>query len=263
MIFEYLKIYEKGLEIKTIRNYGGKTKSSSYLNNAISVPDKPEVSITNACSVVLSGKGGIDNVVNNAGAYALFSGDISRVMSYCNGNAVAEPRLQKFITMTTVNGVPKKKVYTGKNITFKNIEITYRDVTLREGIDYTITYKNNKKIGKATVKINGIGIYKGTQNVTFNIVPAKANIKAKGLKNKINVKLSKIKGTSGFEIVYSLKKNFKKKHIVTCKKNKYTIKKLAGKKTYYVKARAFKKNNKKKIYGSFSKTIKVKVKAQK
>jgi uncharacterized protein YxjI len=75
------------------------------------------------------------------------------------------------------------------------------------------------------------------------------------LKNKINVKLSKIKGTSGFEIVYSLKKNFKKKHIVTCKKNKYTIKKLAGKKTYYVKARAFKKNNKKKIYGSFSKTI--------
>ena len=171
MIYEYLKIYEKGLEIKTIRNYGGKTKSSSYLNNAISVPDKPGVSITNACSVVLSGKGGIDNVVNNAGAYALFSGDISRVMSYCNGNAVAEPRLQKFITMTTVNGVPKKKVYTGKNITFNNIEITYRDVTLREGIDYTITYKNNKKIGKATVKINGIGIYKGTQNVTFNIVP--------------------------------------------------------------------------------------------
>lgn len=153
MIFEYLKIYEKGLEIKTIRNYGGKTKSSSYLNNAISVPDKPEVSITNACSVVLSGKGGIDNVVNNAGAYALFSGDISRVMSYCNGNAVAEPRLQKFITMTTVNGVPKKKVYTGKNITFKNIEITYRDVTLREGIDYTITYKNNKKSVKPQLKL--------------------------------------------------------------------------------------------------------------
>ena len=24
MIYEYLKIYEKGLEIKTIRNYGGK-----------------------------------------------------------------------------------------------------------------------------------------------------------------------------------------------------------------------------------------------
>ncbi|WP_448903262.1 glycosyl hydrolase family 28-related protein [Eubacterium sp.] len=241
--------------------YANFTKSCSYLNHAIIVPDKPGVSIANACSVVLSGKGGIDNVVNNAGAYALFSGDISRVMSYCNGNAVAEPRLQKFITMTTVNGVPKKKVYTGKNITFNNIEITYRDVTLREGIDYTITYKNNKKIGKATVKINGIGIYKGTQNVTFNIVPAKANIKAKGLKNKISVKLSKVKGTSGFEIVYSLKKNFKKKHVVTCKKNKYTIKKLAGKKTYYVKARAFKKNNKKKIYGSFSKTIKVKVKA--
>lgn len=29
-----------------------------------SVPDKPEVSITNACSVVLSGKGGMINVVN-------------------------------------------------------------------------------------------------------------------------------------------------------------------------------------------------------
>ena len=39
--------------------YANFTKSSSYLNNAISVPDKPGVSITNACSVVLSGKGGI------------------------------------------------------------------------------------------------------------------------------------------------------------------------------------------------------------
>ena len=89
--------------------------------------------------------------------------------------------------------------------------MTYRDVTLREGIDYTITYKNNKKIGKATVRINGIGIYKGTQNVTFNIVPAKANIKAKGLKNKINVKLSKIKGTSGFEYSIFFKEKFQEK----------------------------------------------------
>ena len=43
------------------------------------------------------------------------------------------------------------------------------NITLREGIDYTVKYKSNKKIGTATVTITGIGNYKGTIPRTFKI----------------------------------------------------------------------------------------------
>lgn len=41
--------------------------------------------------------------------------------------------------------------------------------TLVEDTDYTVKYKNNKKIGKATVTITGINAYKGTIKKTFTI----------------------------------------------------------------------------------------------
>lgn len=240
--------------------YANFTASSSFLNHAIIVPDKPGVTITNACSVVLSGKGGIDHVVNNAGAYALVSGDISRVMSYCNGNAVADTRIQKYITMTDIKGIPSKKVYTGKKITFKNITVQFRGITLRKGIDYNITYKNNKKIGTATVKIKGIGNFKATKSVTFKIVPKKVTVKAKALKGKIRLTLSKVKGATRYQIYVAKNKSFKGKKVITTKKRKYTVNNLVSKKKYYVKVRAYKLNKKKKIYGSFSKRIQVRVK---
>lgn len=40
---------------------------------------------------------------------------------------------------------------------------------LREGKDYTVTYENNVNIGKANVKIKGIGLYKGTKTAQFEI----------------------------------------------------------------------------------------------
>ena len=41
---------------------------------------------------------------------------------------------------------------------------------LRYGVDYTLTYKNNKKVGTATCIIKGKGKFKGTKKVTFKIV---------------------------------------------------------------------------------------------
>lgn len=42
---------------------------------------------------------------------------------------------------------------------------------LTEGIDYTVTYNNHKKVGKATVTFTGIGRYKGFVKMTYQIVP--------------------------------------------------------------------------------------------
>ena len=44
-------------------------------------------------------------------------------------------------------------------------------VTLKEGTDYTVTYKNNKKAGTAAVTVKGKGNFKGTLKTTFTITP--------------------------------------------------------------------------------------------
>ena len=41
---------------------------------------------------------------------------------------------------------------------------------LKEGVDYTLKYSNNKKVGTASVKISGIGGYKSSKTVKFKIV---------------------------------------------------------------------------------------------
>ena len=46
-----------------------------------------------------------------------------------------------------------------------------RGKTLTEAKDYALTYKKNKKIGKASVTIKGIGEYEGSKTMTFYIAP--------------------------------------------------------------------------------------------
>ena len=58
--------------------------------------------------------------------------------------------------------------YTGKPVT-PEMTITFNGKMLEEGEDYKLTYKNNQKIGTATVYIAGIGNFSGTKTVTFEI----------------------------------------------------------------------------------------------
>ena len=44
-----------------------------------------------------------------------------------------------------------------------------RQVDLKNGTDYTLSYRNNVKAGTATVVITGKGVYTGTKEVTFKI----------------------------------------------------------------------------------------------
>lgn len=68
--------------------------------------------------------------------------------------------------------------YTGKMVCPKDFMLRYGTINLREGVDYTVAYKNNKTVGKTADKkapvvvIKGKGNYKGTMEFTFNILPA-------------------------------------------------------------------------------------------
>lgn len=90
----------------------------------------------------------------------------------------------------------------------------------------------------------------------------KKAVKKKSAK-KASIKIRKVTGATGYQIKLSTSKKFKKgKNTITknFKKNKFTVKKLKVNKKYYVKARAYKKVNGKKIYGKWSKVKKVKLK---
>lgn len=84
-------------------------------------------------------------------------------------------------------------------------------------------------------------------------------LKAKGTEKSLKLTWKKVSGASGYEIQYSLKKNFKKPKKITIKKastKSKTIKGLKKKKKYYVRIRAYKKSGKKKIYSKWTKISK-------
>ena len=58
------------------------------------------------------------------------------------------------------------------------VTVKYNNYTFKNGTDYTLSYKNNTKIGTATVTITGKGKLSGTRSVTFKI-------NAKPIKNAV------------------------------------------------------------------------------
>ena len=91
------------------------------------------------------------------------------------------------------------------------------------------------------------------------VVVAKASAKLKAGKKKVTVKIKKA-SVSGYQIKYASNKNFKKAKTRNTRKTIYTIKSLRSRKKCYVKVRAYKVVKGKKIYGSYSKVLKVTVK---
>ena len=75
------------------------------------------------------------------------------------------------ISSTTVSDVEEKYTYTGENIA-PELTIKYENEKLEKDTDYTVEYKDNKEIGKATIVITGKGKYTGTKEVQFNIEKA-------------------------------------------------------------------------------------------
>lgn len=68
-------------------------------------------------------------------------------------------------------------------------QVKYGKVTLKVNRDYTLSYKDNKKIGTGTIYIKGKGNYTGTISRTFRIVKKKVPIRKKLVpKNKYSMK---------------------------------------------------------------------------
>ena len=139
---------------------------------------------------------------------------------------------------------------------------------LTEDVDYTLDYYNNLTVGKATVIVSGKGKYAGViAGVRFTIKPKTVTVKSvkKASSRKLNVVWASHKTqTTGFQVRYATTKKFKSgtyKTITLTSKSATSkaLTKLKAGKTYYVKVRAYKTVDGKKIYSSWSKVKSAKV----
>lgn len=158
------------------------------------------------------------------------------------------------ITKATVSDI-STKAFTGKAIT-QNVTVKVGNTVLKNGTDYTVSYSNNKKVGKATVKITGKGKYGGVITKTFKINPAKQEIQKLTAKSKaFFIDWAQKGSATGYEIQYATNSKFtgaKKVTITNNKTDKTTVSKLSGNKKYYVRVRSYTTVGGTKYYGAWS-----------
>lgn len=71
-----------------------------------------------------------------------------------------------------IGDIPPQR-YSGSPVTV-NPTVKYKGTTLKNGIDYTITYENNNGVGIATANIVGQRNYTGSSSITFQIIQMQA-----------------------------------------------------------------------------------------
>ena len=162
-------------------------------------------------------------------------------------NKSSSPTTIKNISALSINSV-SSKTYTGKTIK-PSITVKDGDKTLTKDTDYTITCKNNKNIGTATVIITGKGRYTGTKTVKFKILPPAATLKANIASGKIALSWQKVSGITKYQIQYSTDggKTYKSAGKVDASKMSATLK-LDTSKSYTFRIRSYKTVDGKKYY---------------
>ena len=165
------------------------------------------------------------------------------------------------ISNASISNCESAKTYTGTAI--KPVpEVTLNSSLLTEGQDYTVTYKNNKNVGTASVTIKGIGNYTGSVVKKFKINPKGSKIQktSKSYKSitltwtKRSTKMSKSR-ISGYTVRYSTDPLFSESKAKSFKgytTTKGTISGLRAGTTYYFQIRTYMKVGKKTYYSLWS-----------
>ena len=149
-------------------------------------------------------------------------------------------------TAYTYDGNAKKPSVTVKDSKGKTIDKRF----------YTVKYSNNKNIGTGKATVTFKDLYSGSKTLSFKINPKGTSIKKASSVSK-GFKVSWKKAAySGYEIQYATNSKFtkgKKTLSVSKKSTSKTVKKLKGKKKYYVRIRTYKTVGGKKYYSDWSK----------
>lgn len=147
-----------------------------------------------------------------------------------NGTGNYAGSREVMLTITSSKLIPKLKIdkiadqpYTGNKIIPKPVVKDGKNI-LTENVHYTVEYKNNTEIGKATVIITGIGEYVGVKQTTFKIKAVASLNKAKvilttnsGSNYTGSVYTGKEIKPDGFTLTITVKNKEKQNTIITLK----------------------------------------------
>ena len=163
-----------------------------------------------------------------------------------------------------VKGEPITSQVTTKETTVKptTTQVTTKETTVKPTTPRVTTVKPTT--AQVTTKKTTV------ESTTSQETTPKENIKVQRVqkltgknvrKKRISLKWQKVSNVRGYEIQYALDRKFKKSQKTrNTSKVSFVIKKLKKKKVYYVRVRAYVVNMDRKIYGSWSKVRKIKVK---
>lgn len=151
----------------------------------------------------LKGGKGLDPAVFTvpSGKYTLISDNMTA------GKGISSETLAKDISELSCGTA--KATYTGKPLK-PDIPLTEAGYTLKKGVDYTVTYRNNTNIGTAFADVKGIGAYCGSRTVEFKITPALGSVSMKLSGSKLSVSWGKVSGASYYELWQLVDGKFKK-----------------------------------------------------
>ncbi len=138
--------------------------------------------------------------------------------------------------------------YTGKAIKPSvTVKVGKKKLTTKS---YTVSYQNNKSVGKGYIVIKGKGSYSGTVKKGFYIEPkATSSLKATGYSTKIKLSWSKVTGAKGYQ-VYRYE-NGKWKKLPTTSNTSCTVTGLDSVTTYKFRVRPYAKVGSKTLFGEF------------
>lgn len=223
----------------------------------VNITERAFAGCTNVKSVTI--KGPIQKIADNAfeglTGFTIYGVPNTATHRFAARNGIRFKNANKpTLKYATVTVQTEAYVYDGKRKT-PAVSVNYKGTALKAGVDYTVTYGSNRKIGLGTVKIKGIGDYTGEKEKTFEIQPKKVT----GLKQSTPYETSKVTMTwtkqsdvSGYVVYRATSKNGKYELIKKVTTNKFTHSGLKAGLKYYYKVRAVKTVGKKNIYGEYS-----------
>ena len=177
-------------------------------------------------------------------------------------------------SITSAKLAAKSYAYTGKLIK-PAVTVYCGKAKLKNGTDYTVTYKNNKLVStaktKATVTITGKGSYRGTKTLSFTIVRAKNTLTVKAktptvkranvAKSRYKIARSKAMTITKANGTVTYAKASGSKYLSIAKKTGIiTVKKGTPRGTYSIKVTVSAAGNKYHVAGKKSVIVKVTVK---
>lgn len=165
----------KALTPKPVLTFNGATLKEGT-DYTLSYQDNTEVG---QATVTISGRGNFNGTTS--ASFNIVAGDPEP-------ESLSEAKVTLETTSYTYDGNAKKPTVT--------VELGSK--TLKEGTDYTVSYKNNVNVGTATVTVKGKGDYTGTKTATFTIERAKATWKRLAGKGRYDTMASIVgRGWSG------------------------------------------------------------------